>query len=242
MFNVVVAEDYDLVSSEAFKIMRSTMAKERPVLGLATGSSPVGLYKKMIADHNSNGTSYRKVITFNLDEYIGIPRNHEQSYYTFMHENLFDSLDIPEENIHIPRGDVEDMEAECARYEEELSKYTIDLQVLGIGSDGHIAFNEPGVAFDSLTHVMELEEQTRRDNARFFEDDIDLVPTHAITMGLASIMKAAKIIVIATGANKADAVFGMVKGPKSTDCPASILQDHPDVTLILDNDAARRIL
>lgn len=242
MFNVVIADDYDLVSSEAFKIMRSVLTKEKPVLGLATGSSPVGLYKKMIADHNSNNTSYKNVITFNLDEYIGIPRNHEQSYYTFMHENLFDSLNIPEENIHIPRGDCEDMEAECARYEEELSKYVIDLQVLGIGSDGHIAFNEPGVSFDSLTHVMELTEQTRRDNARFFDDDINEVPTHAITMGLASIMKASKIIVIATGANKADAVYGMVKGPKSTDCPASILQDHDDVTVILDNEAASRII
>lgn len=242
MFNVVIAEDYDAVSSEAFKIMRSVMTKPNPVLGLATGSSPVGLYKKMIADHNSNNTSYKKAVTFNLDEYIGIPRNHEQSYWTFMHENLFDSIDIPEANIHIPRGDAEDAEAECARYEEELAQYTVDLQVLGIGSDGHIAFNEPGASFDSLTHIMELTEQTRRDNARFFDDDISQVPTHAITMGLASIMRAEKIIVIATGANKADAVYGMVKGPKTTDCPASILQDHPDVTLILDNDAAGRIV
>ena len=242
MFTVVIADDYDLVSSEAFKIMRTVLAKENPVLGLATGSSPVGLYKKMIADHNSNGTSYRKVITFNLDEYIGIPRNHEQSYYTFMHENLFDQIGIPENNVHIPRGDAEDMEAECVRYEEELQEHVIDLQVLGIGTDGHIAFNEPGVPFDSLTHIMELEEQTRRDNARFFDNDIDQVPTHAITMGLASIMRAAKIIVIATGANKADAVYGMVKGPKTTDCPASILQDHPDVTVILDNAAASRII
>ena len=242
MFNVVIAEDYDLVSSEAFKLVLAVMNKERPVLGLATGSSPVGLYKKMIADHNSNGTSYKNTVTFNLDEYIGIERSHEQSYWTFMHENLFDGIDIPEANIHIPRGDVTDIEAECARYEEELAQYTIDLQVLGIGSDGHIGFNEPGVSFDSLTHVMELTEQTRSDNARFFDDDISLVPTHAITMGLASIMKAEKIIVIATGANKADAVYGMVKGPRSTDCPASILQDHPDVTLILDNAAASRII
>lgn len=242
MFNVVIAEDYDLVSSEAFKLVRAVMNKEKPVLGLATGSSPVGLYKKMIADHNSNGTSYKNTVTFNLDEYIGIERSHEQSYWTFMHENLFDGIDIPEANIHIPRGDVSDIEAECARYEEELAQYKIDLQVLGIGSDGHIGFNEPGVSFDSLTHVMELTEQTRSDNARFFDDDISLVPTHAITMGLASIMKAEKIIVIATGANKADAVYGMVKGPKSTDCPASILQDHPDVTLILDNAAASRII
>ncbi|MDO4521442.1 MAG: glucosamine-6-phosphate deaminase [Erysipelotrichaceae bacterium] len=241
MFNIVIADDYDMVSSEAFKIMRSTVARDNPVLGLATGSSPVGLYKKMIADHNSNGTSYKNVVTFNLDEYIGIPRSHEQSYYTFMHENLFDSLDIPEASIHIPHGDAADMEAECGRYEEELKKVTIDLQILGIGTDGHIGFNEPGTPFESETHIMELEEQTRKDNARFFEDDIDEVPTHAITMGLASIMRAAKIIVIATGANKANAVYGMIKGPKSTDCPASILQDHPDVTVILDQEAAARI-
>lgn len=241
MFNIVIADDYDLVSSEAFKIMRSTVAKDNPVLGLATGSSPIGLYKKMIADHNSNGTSYKNVITFNLDEYIGIERNHEQSYYTFMHENLFDSIDIPETSIHIPHGDCEDMEAECARYEEELQKVDIDLQVLGIGTDGHIGFNEPGTPFDSLTHIAPLEEQTRRDNARFFEDDISQVPTHAITMGLASIMRAKKIIVIATGANKANAVYGMVKGPRTPECPASILQDHDDVTVILDHEAASRI-
>ena len=241
MFNIVIADDYDLVSREAFKIMRNTVARENPVLGLATGSSPIGLYKKMIADHNSNGTSYKNVITFNLDEYIGIERNHEQSYYTFMHENLFDSIDIPEASIHIPHGDCEDMEAECARYEEELKKVVIDLQVLGIGTDGHIGFNEPGTPFDSLTHIAPLEEQTRKDNARFFEDDISQVPTHAVTMGLASIMRAKKIIVIATGANKANAVYGMVKGPKTPDCPASILQDHDDVTVILDHEAASRI-
>ena len=241
MFNIVIADDYDLVSREAFKIMRNTVAKENPVLGLATGSSPIGLYKNMIADHNSNGTSYKNVITFNLDEYIGIERNHEQSYYTFMHENLFDSIDIPETSIHIPHGDCGDMEAECARYEEELKKVVIDLQVLGIGTDGHIGFNEPGTPFDSLTHITPLEEQTRKDNARFFEDDISRVPTHAITMGLASIMRAKKIIVIATGANKANAVYGMVKGPKTPDCPASILQDHDDVTVILDHEAASRI-
>lgn len=241
MFNIIVTDNYDQASSEAFKIMRDVLRKENPVLGLATGSSPVGLYKKMIADHNTNGTSYKKVITFNLDEYIGIPKTHDQSYYTFMHENLFDHIDIPEENTHVPVGETDNPEEECAKYEEELQKYTIDIQVLGIGSDGHIAFNEPGTPFDSLTHVMELEEQTRRDNARFFDDNIDLVPTHAVTMGLASIMRAKKIIMIATGANKADAVYDMIKGQKSTDCPASILQDHDDVTIILDKEAAARI-
>ncbi len=242
MFSIIVKENYDEVSSEAFRIMKETLRKEKPVLGLATGSTPVGLYKKMIADHNTNGTSYRNVVTFNLDEYIGLPKNHEQSYWTFMHENLFSAIDIKEENIHIPVGDSEDEEAECLNYESELAKYTIDLQILGIGSDGHIAFNEPGTPFDSVTHIMELEEQTRKDNARFFEEHMEDVPTHAITMGLASIMRAKKIVIIATGANKADAVYGMIKGEKSTDCPASILQDHPDVTVILDQAAAAKVL
>ncbi len=241
MFNIIIKENYAQVSSEAFRIMRETIRKENPVLGLATGSSPIGLYKKMIADHNTNGTSYKNVVTFNLDEYIALPKNHDQSYWTFMHENLFDNINIKEENIHIPEGDVADEEAECARYEELLNQYEIDLQILGIGTDGHIGFNEPGTPFDSLTHIAKLEEQTRNDNARFFEDDIEAVPTHAITMGLASIMRAKKIVIIATGENKADAVYGMIKGEKSVACPASILQDHPDVTVILDEKAAAKL-
>lgn len=241
MFRTIITEDYDLVSSEAFKVMKEVVKKGSAVLGLATGSSPVGLYKKMIADHNANGTSYKNIITFNLDEYIGLDRNHDQSYWTFMHENLFNGIDIPEENVHLPAGDAEDEEAECVRYEAELAKHTVDLQVLGIGSDGHIGFNEPGASFDSVTHIMELTEQTRKDNARFFDDDIDNVPKYSITMGLASIMRAKQIIVIATGENKADAVYGMLKGPKTTDCPASVLQDHPDVIVILDRAAASKL-
>lgn len=241
MFNIIITENYDQVASEAFRIMKEAVTKENPVLGLATGSSPIGLYKKMIADRNASGTSYKKAVTYNLDEYLGLPHDHDQSYWTFMHENLFDGLNIPEANIHIPCGDCEDPEEECRRYEEELRQHVIDLQVLGIGSDGHIGFNEPGTPFDSVTHVAELTEQTRRDNARFFGDDIEKVPTHAITMGLASILKARSIIVLATGSNKADAVYGMIRGPKSTDCPASVLQGHSHVTVILDKDAAARL-
>ena len=241
MFNIIIAENYDEVSREAFKIMKETVKKDNPVLGLATGSSPIGLYKKMIADHSSNGTSYAKCVTFNLDEYVGISRTHDQSYWTFMHENLFNGLDIPEENIHIPVGDGTDEEAECLKYEEQMKDYTVDLQVLGIGADGHIGFNEPGTPLDSVTHLMELTEVTRKDNARFFDDDINKVPTHAITMGLGTIMRSKKIIVIATSDHKADAVYGMIKGPVSTDCPASVLQNHPDVTVILDRAAASRL-
>ncbi len=242
MLKVIVADNYEEVSREAFRIVKETVKiLPEPVLGLATGSSPIGLYKKMIADHNAEGTSYDKVRTWNLDEYIGLPRSHDLSYWTFMHENLFEGIDIPEENVHVPCGDTEDPETECAKYEESLKDVTIDLQVLGIGADGHIGFNEPGTPFDSLTHVAELAEQTRRDNARFFENDIDQVPKQAVTMGLGTIMRARKILVIATGTNKADAVYGMLRGPVSEDCPASILQNHEDVTVILDKAAAYRL-
>ena len=241
MFTTIVCENYDEVSKEAFKVMKTVLDKGNPVLGLATGSSPVGLYKEMIRDHKENGTSYKNILTWNLDEYVGIPRTHEQSYWTFMHENLFNFIDIPEENIHVPVGESEDEEAECVKYEESMKGHTVDIQVLGIGSDGHIAFNEPGTPFDSLTHLMDLTEQTRKDNARFFDNDINQVPKRSITMGLASIMRAKKIIVIANGENKAEAVYGMLKGPKTTDCPASILQDHPDVTVLLDKAAASKL-
>lgn len=241
MFTTIVCENYDEVSKEAFKVMKTVLDKGNPVLGLATGSSPVGLYKEMIRDHKENGTSYKNILTWNLDEYVGIPKTHEQSYWTFMHENLFNFIDIPEENIHVPVGESEDEEAECVKYEESMKGHTVDIQVLGIGSDGHIAFNEPGTPFDSLTHLMDLTEQTRKDNARFFDNDINQVPKRSITMGLASIMRAKKIIVIATGENKAEAVYGMLKGPKTTDCPASILQDHPDVTVLLDKAAASKL-
>lgn len=241
MFNIIVKDNYDEVSSEAFKVMKGVVSKKDAVLGLATGSSPVGLYKKMIADHKAEGTSYKDIRSWNLDEYVGIPHTHEQSYWTFMHENLFDHIDIKEENVHVPSGEGDDIEQNCKDYEKSMEGVIIDLQVLGIGSDGHIAFNEPGTPFDSLTHIMDLTEQTRQDNARFFDNDITQVPTHAVTMGLASIMRARKIVLIATGANKADAVYGMIKGPLTTDCPASILQAHPDVTVVLDKEAAAKL-
>lgn len=238
MFNVIVKDTYEEVSKEAFKPMKEVMGRAKPVLGLATGSSPVGLYREMIRDHRENGTSYKDVTTFNLDEYVGLPKSHEQSYYSFMHDNLFNFIDIKEENVHIPDGNAADEEQAAKDFEAELKKHTVDIQVLGIGSDGHIAFNEPGCPFDSETHLMDLTEQTRRDNARFFDGDMEQVPKRAITQGLASIMRAKKIILIATGANKAAAVKGMIEGPKTEACPASVLQDHPDVSVFLDREAA----
>ena len=234
---ILVTKNKEEASQKAFKLLQTDIINGAQVLGLATGSSPLGLYQKM----TNSSVDYSNLISINLDEYVGISRDHEQSYYTFMHENLFNYIDCPEENIHVPEGNTDDHEKACVDYENALKQHVVDIQVLGIGSDGHIAFNEPGCPFDSETHLMELTEQTRSDNARFFDGDINQVPTLSITQGLGSIMRAKKILLIATGANKADAVWGMLKGEKTTDCPASILQDHADVTVILDRAAASRI-
>lgn len=242
MFKTIVCKDYEECSDKAFEVMKGVLdSKTNAILGLATGSTPVGLYKRMIDEHQETGRSYKDVITFNLDEYYGLPKDHEQSYWTFMHKNLFNYLDCPEDHIHVPSGEGENPEENAKEYEDELKKYTVDIQVLGIGSDGHIAFNEPGTPFTAETHVADLAEQTIEDNARFFYGDKSKVPTKAVTMGLASIMRSKKILLIATGANKSDAVYGMLKGEKTTDCPASILQDHPDVTVIMDETAASKV-
>lgn len=240
MFNIIVCDNYNEVSSEAFKVLKGVIKdKEKPVLGLATGSSPIGLYKKMQADHKT-GYSYKNCITFNLDEYVGLPKEHSQTYWTFMHENLFNNLDILKENINIPNAEGEDLEKLCEDYDKALDSYTIDIQILGIGGNGHIGFNEPGTSFDTTTHIVELAQRTREDNARFFKS-LDEVPIKAITMGINSILKAKSILVIATGVNKADAVYGMIKGTITTKCPASALQNHPNVTVILDKEAASKL-
>ena len=236
---VIKVKNYDEVSAEAFKVMKEVVAnKPEAVLGLATGSSPIGLYENMIKDHKENGTSYAKCLSFNLDEYVGIDRNHSQSYWTFMHENLFHGIDLPEDKIHVPYGNTK---ADCEGYEKAMENVSVDIQVLGIGGNGHIGFNEPGTPFTEETHIVDLTEKTRSDNARFFENDINKVPTQAITMGIATIMKAKKILLVASGANKADAVAAMVNGPVDPACPASVLQNHPDVVVIVDEEAAAKL-
>lgn len=236
---VIKVKNYEEVSKEAFNVMKEVVtAKKDAVLGLATGSSPIGLYENMIKDHKENGTSYAACQSFNLDEYVGIDRNHEQSYWTFMHENLFHGIDLPEDKIHVPYGNTKE---DCAAYEKAMENVSVDIQVLGIGGNGHIGFNEPGTPFTEETHIVELTEKTRQDNARFFEDDINNVPTHAITMGIATIMKAKKILLVASGANKADAVAAMVNGPVDEACPASVLQNHADVVVIVDEAAAAKL-
>lgn len=239
---IIILENYEEVSKAAFEVMHEIVTtKENAVLGLATGSSPIGLYKNMIEDHKTTGTSYANIQTFNLDEYVGLPKNHRESYYTFMHENLFKGIDVKNENIHIPVGESDDLETQCKAYEDKMSDVHVDVQILGIGGNGHIGFNEPGTPFSSETHIVTLQERTREDNARFFEDDINQVPTLAITMGIATIMKAKKILLVACGEAKAEAIYEMVKGPVSEDMPASILQNHKDVIIICDKAAASKL-
>lgn len=224
--------------NEVLEVLQSV---ENPVLGLATGSSPVGLYKAMIEDHQMNETSYANVRTVNLDEYVGIEPTHSQSYATFMKEQLFNHIDINMDNVNIPCGNIENPAEECEKYEQILNKNKVDLQILGIGSNGHIAFNEPGTPFNATTHVVTLDEQTRRDNARFFEH-IDEVPNYAISMGIQSICRAKKIVLIAMGKNKAKAVAHMIGGSVTTHCPASILQGHPNVVVIADEEALSEVV
>lgn len=238
---VIITKDYDEMSQKAFEVM-SGVVKSNPeaVIGLATGSTPIGLYKNMIKDHNENGTSYKAVKTVNLDEYAGLDVTSDQSYVYFMRDNLFNHIDIDLANTNIENGKATDRQAECDRYNALLEKMQQDIQVLGIGSNGHIAFNEPGTPFGSVTHIVDLTESTIKDNSRLFKS-IDEVPRQAFTMGLKNIMNAKKILILANGANKAKAVFGLVKGEVTENVPASILQLHPDCTLVCDEAAAALI-
>ena len=234
---VIVVKDYEQMSDKAFEIMKSVVtSKPDAVLGLATGTTPIGLYKRMIADCK-NGTSYKNIKTVNLDEYKGLDVTSDQSYVYFMRDNLFNHIDIDLNNTNIENGKAENAEEECARYNALLKEMQQDIQLLGLGSNGHIAFNEPGTPFGSETHVVDLQESTIKDNARLF-NDISEVPRQAFTMGLKNIMNAKKILILASGANKAKAVYGMIHGEVTESLPASVLQLHPDCTLIIDESAA----
>ena len=215
------------------------LLREKPdaVLGLATGSTPLRLYQMLIGMR----LDWSRVTTFNLDEYIGLPREHPQTYHSFMWENLFRHVNIAPENVHIPDGNAADIPAFCAAYEERIrAAGGIDLQVLGIGGDGHIGFNEPSSSLASRTRIKTLTPQTRRDNARFFGSE-DLVPFHVITMGIGTIMEARTNLLLAFGENKAAAIAGMVEGPVAANNPASVLQLHPSVKVCLDEGAASKL-
>lgn len=239
---VIIKANKDEMSAEAAQIIKNALQrKPNLVLGLATGSTPVGTYEKLIQMYEEGGLDFSKVVTFNLDEYVGLPPSHEQSYNYFMHDNLFQHINVPPQNIYIPNGVVEDLEAHCAWYEEQIKKAGgIDVQILGIGSDGHIAFNEPGTSLASQTHVEALEESTIRDNARFFESEYD-VPRFAITMGVATIMEAKHCILMANGEGKAEAIAQCVEGPITSQITASALQMHPNTTVIIDEEAASNL-
>jgi glucosamine-6-phosphate deaminase len=218
-------------------IARLLRDKPGAVLGLATGSTPLRLYQ-MLAGMKLD---WSRVTTFNLDEYIGLPREHPQSYHSFMRENLFRHVNIAPENIHIPDGNAADIPAFCAVYEERIrAAGGIDLQVLGIGGDGHIGFNEPSSSLASRTRIKTLTPQTRRDNARFFGSE-QAVPHHVITMGIGTIMEARQNLLLAFGEKKAAAIAGTVEGPVTADNPASVLQFHPSVKICLDEPAACRL-
>ena len=235
---ILITENYDKMSEAAFSFVKEIIT-ENPdaVLGLATGSTPIGLYDLMVRDYEQNGTSYKGIRSVNLDEYVGLSADNVQSYAYFMKYHLFDKVDIDKNNTHLPCGAATDKKAECKHYNELLKKLVPDVQILGIGSNGHIGFNEPGTEKDSVTHVVDLTESTIKDNSRLFAR-IEDVPRQAFTMGLKNIMNAKKILILANGANKAKAVYGLVKGEVTENVPASVLQLHPDCTLVCDEAAA----
>lgn len=235
---VIITENYEEMSKKAAEIVVDLLkTKPECVLGLATGTTPIGLYQNLIKAYKEGEVSFSEVTTANLDEYVGLTKDHEQSYAYFMRKNLFDYVDIKKENLNIPNGSEINPDAECSRYDEFLKNHPQDLQVLGIGSNGHIGFNEPGTSFDSKTHVVNLTESTIKDNSRLFKS-IDEVPTKAITMGIGEIMQSKTVLILASGKNKAKAVYNMVKVAPNTSTPASVLQNHPNCILIADKDAA----
>jgi len=218
---------------------RSILATEKPVLGLATGSTVIPLYKALVRLVEC-GLDVSQMVTINLDEYAGLPPGHEQSYHHFMEHNLFAKIPVAKNNIHIPRGSAANLLEECARYDEIIRRHPIDLQVLGIGVNGHIGFNEPDDLLISRTHVVNLTDETIQSNARFFEDSKS-VPRQAITMGVQSILQARQIVLMAFGENKAAAIAKAIKGAVRTDVPASVLQLHRDVTVVLDKESAKEL-
>lgn len=225
--------------NQAIKDEISALLRRKPnaVLGLATGSSPVGVYQELVKAHKAGEISFSEVTSFNLDEYIGLPEGHNQSYRYFMNSNLFDHVDIMKSKTHIPSID-KNSEDYYEKYDNKIKdRGGIDFQILGIGSNGHIAFNEPGTSFDTLTHTVDLKESTIKDNSRFF-NSISEVPTKAVSMGLKSIMNAKRIVIIITGANKANALKRLMSKEVTTDFPASILNRHPKVTIYADKEAA----
>ncbi len=236
------AKDYREMSRKAANILSAQIIlKPDCVLGLATGSTPIGTYDQLVEWYNKGDLDFAEVKTVNLDEYRGLSRDNDQSYYYFMHSHLFDRVNIKQENTNVPDGMAEDPVAECARYEELIQSVGgVDIQLLGIGHNGHIGFNEPGVSFAKETHCVDLTERTIEANKRFFPS-VDDVPKQAISMGIKTIMRAKKILLIASGEDKAEIVAKAFFGPVVPEVPASILQMHDDVVVVADSAALSKI-
>lgn len=235
----IICKDYDEMSAQAAQLVAAQIkAKPDSVLGFATGNSPVGMYQNLAKLNQAGEIDFSKITTFNLDEYYPIKRDNDQSYWYFMWKNLFDHVNIKKENVNVPNGEAADPDVECAAYDAKIERCGgIDLQVLGIGRNGHIGFNEPEEKLYVSTHVTGLTQSTIDANSIYFEDVADM-PRQALTMGLGVIMKAKKIVMVINGKNKAEAVRAMYSGRVGTDCPACVCQLHPDVTVIMDQDAA----
>src|SRR6476660_8412422 len=239
---VILADAKEIGGVAADAIASLFSRKPDAVLGLATGSSPLAIYDELAARCDAGLISFRQARGFTLDEYVGLPADHPERYRNVIDRVFVSRTDVAPRAVHGPDGMAADTPAACASYENAIREAGgVDLQILGIGTDGHIAFNEPGSSLASRTRIKTLTRQTRRDNARFFDDDIDAVPTHCLTQGLATIMAARHVILVATGASKAQAVHHLVEGAVSALWPATILQHHPHVTVLLDDAAAHRL-
>lgn len=240
--NIIIVNNYEEMSVKAAHLFVAQLInKPNSVLGLATGSTPVGVYEQLIRFYKEGIISFRFAKAFNLDEYVGIPKNHPQSYWNFMQQTFFSKVDMLEANQFIPSGEAIEPLLEAVNYDKAIERAGgIDLQILGIGRNGHIGFNEPNLEFEARTHVVELDEQTILDNSRFFED-ISSVPQTAISMGVKTIMQSKQIILLASGKEKSEAIHKMIYGSITPDLPASVLQLHPNVTVIIDLEAASKL-
>ncbi|MFA6711937.1 MAG: glucosamine-6-phosphate deaminase [Candidatus Caldatribacteriota bacterium] len=240
--NIIKVKNYKELSMQAAGIVAAQISrKKNTVLGLPTGQTPLGMYQELIKRFRKGEIDFSQVITFNLDEYYGLSPEHPQSYNYYMWQTFFNNINIKKENVFIPDGVTKDVQKECRYYESLIEKKGgIDLQFLGIGDNGHIGFNEPAIALNSKTHLVNLSQATIEANSRFF-NDIEDVPRKALTMGMGTIMKAKQIILLASGMKKAPAIAKTINGKVSTEVPASLLQLHRDVTIIVDKDAARDV-
>jgi len=239
---IIICENYQEMSRQAARfIAQRILSKPNLVLALPTGNTPLGFYRELVRMFKEGLIDFSKATAFNLDEYLGLPPHHPQSFRSYMGKYFWDHVNLRPESLYIPSSSPKNPEAECSRYEQLIESYGgLDLAVLGIGENGHIAFNEPGTPFESLTHIARLSPETRaREASRF--GGLDKVPTHAITMGIKTIMHAREILLLASGEEKADALSRSLKGPVTPEIPASILQLHPNLTVIADSSAAKHL-